>query len=60
MIFVCLEGRLDTFSVPGGLKKFLGCGLLVGISTKADTMTLNEPTANDRGKAIVQSIANIS
>ena len=35
--FVCLEGPVK-FSVPGGQKQMLGCGLLGEISTQADTM----------------------
>ena len=35
-LFVWLEGL--SFPVHGGQKKFLGCGLLGGISTQADTM----------------------
>ena len=35
--FVCLGG-LTKFSVPGGQKILLDCGLLGGISTQADTM----------------------
>ena len=35
--FVCLRG-LVKISVPRGKKKLMGCGLLGGISTQADTM----------------------
>ena len=36
-LFVCLRDLLS-FSVLGGQKKLLGCGLLGGISTQTDTM----------------------
>ena len=37
--FVCL-GDLLNFSVRGRQKKLLGCSLLGGISTQADTMVM--------------------
>ena len=36
------QGDLLRFSVHGGQKKLLGCGLLGGISTQVDTMLSNE------------------
>ena len=33
-----VRGDLLVFSIPGCQKKFLGCGLLEGISNEADTM----------------------
>ena len=39
-------GDLLSFSVPGGQKKLLGCGLLGGISTQADAMDIFETPAS--------------
>ena len=47
------------FSVPGGQKKLLGCGLLGEISTQADTMELVIPCVLFSFRKLKLSVCNL-